>query len=719
MYTEKELIKCKSINNSDIYNYLRNTYNKTPSKFYRTVSYRNMSLKKNKSMLENRKRKTEKKEENLMSTFNYTSEVDSKYIVKKAVVVGCNYVSEERSRLYGSVNDAYVFCRALVKYFDFLPENILLLTDSLPSNAYIYEDFDINRKKYINVDEEENIKNNEPLKKKNIFNLFNTNALYTTLKKTNEEELNCNSCKDVEIKNVDISSEKMNFNLWPTRVNILKAVNWLVRDSIPFGSYVFYFAGKSVQVDNMSGWEGEGYDEAFLCSDPFNKISEHNVITAVQLKDLLLSINESAQMTIILDCSGGQTILDPAGTENSLSYIKGCKQKGIWPITNPTNKVHKAIYDITILNNTSMKKYFCRSRYSKLIEVESTSAMIDPLLQSISSLPVAPKAYCLCAATWEQISIEGLFPIIEFARVSQLKKPESYKTGEGHYQNMNKKNIRAEKSNRNGPNGLINKNNNLSKKTNYEKNFNFTLNMMKMFFSNTNNNENKLDEKEKINRLGFNENDSDYIDDNYNSDDNNNNNNYYYNYDGEKGFKNFQENLNNVGQKDVIKNKKFKDNYILVSHGVFTYCLIEAIIEFKEKELKYNILEKKNEQFIPMTLKNLINVIQQKMQNIKYNKLKKINQKPEFTIHPGANATNNNYFVHYSKNIHFQNYKCNFINADLSPFLNVNKAWEEINRTTLRNRKSLSLSSTLINTASSKYFTQKNEQFKNSYSLKY
>ncbi|KAI4835838.1 metacaspase-3 [Plasmodium brasilianum] len=720
---KKGLGTCKSICNSDIYNYLRNTHTKTLTNFHRTVSYRKQSSKMNVSdrAIPEIKLKNGGPLESATTAITTTeNEVDTKKIVKKAVVIGCNYLNDVGgNRLYGSVNDAYIFCRALVKYFDFMPDNILLLTDSLPSNAYIYEDFDIDRKKYI---KEEYIYANDEKKveKNNFFNLFNKSSTYDK-EKINTKMIDSNSCRNVDIKNVDFSSENISFNLWPTRINILKAVNWLVRDSAPFGSYVFYFAGKSVQVDNMSGWEGEGYDEAFLCSDPFSRNYAHNVITTVQLKDLLLSINISAQMTIILDCSGGQTILDPAGTENSLSYIKGCKQKGIWPIANPTNKVHKAVYDITILNHISMKKYFCKSRYSKLIEVESTSAMIDPLLQSISSLPVAPKAYCLCAATWEQTSIEGLFPTVEFARVTQIK-PMIDLEQVGKNKKINEKKLGNKcEVGKNKHKKILSNVHKLGteKKSIYEKNFSFSLNVMKLFFNNStsginNNSTNynkdydkmRKDEEENAEEKKIKHSSLHY----------DNDNNVKHAVSNESDDSDYS--VNTTSNEEIFNNCKGKDNYVLVSHGVFTYCLIEAIIEFKEIELKNNIFEQRNAKFLPMTLKNLINVIQKKIQNVKNNKLKKLDQKPEFTIHPGANASTNNYFVHYSKNIHFQNYKCDFMHSDLSPFLNVNKAWEEINKNTLKNRKSLSVTSTLINTASSKYFTAESNKIKNSYSLR-
>ncbi|ANQ10739.1 Peptidase [Plasmodium coatneyi] len=279
---------CKSISNSDIYNYLRNKDPKTLTHFHRTVSYRNQSLKKEKSltvlsqkggingvtslgakvnMLDGaRMLNGAKMREQLLDA---AFEADSKHTVKKAVVIGCNYMREaEGERLYGAVNDAYIFSRVLVKYFDFKPENILLLTDSLPSNAYIYEDFDINKKKYIKQGASRNKTNEEERKKKkNLFHLFNTSNMGSH-EKDGAEIDKCNSCKNFAIKNVDFSSEGISFHLWPTRINILKAVNWLVRDSVPLGSYVFYFAGKSVQVDNMSGWEGKATTKLFFVRTP-------------------------------------------------------------------------------------------------------------------------------------------------------------------------------------------------------------------------------------------------------------------------------------------------------------------------------------------------------------------------------------------------------------------------------------------------------------------
>eukprot|EP00922_Rhytidocystis_sp_ex-Travisia-forbesii_P023154 GHVS01034000.1.p2 GENE.GHVS01034000.1~~GHVS01034000.1.p2 ORF type:complete len:561 (-),score=84.71 GHVS01034000.1:2011-3585(-) len=212
----------------------------------------------------------------------------------------------------------------------------------------------------------------------------------------------------------DVEKAQVNpyVQLWPTKRNILTAVNWLSRDSRPGDVLVFYFAGHGVQVDNMSGWEGEGYDEALLPMDYFNGPGDDwNVLTTIHLKDLLLDIDREAQLTIILDCAGGQTMLDPAGTDSGWSFIKGVKQKGIWPfLTNPTNKVYRATYDPSVWTHPDMQRHMTRPRYIPGIEVDSTAALIDPSLQQAPSTAIVTAALCFAAAPWGQVCVEAIFP---------------------------------------------------------------------------------------------------------------------------------------------------------------------------------------------------------------------------------------------------------------------------------------------------------------------
>eukprot|EP00918_Siedleckia_nematoides_P070025 GHVU01152621.1.p1 GENE.GHVU01152621.1~~GHVU01152621.1.p1 ORF type:complete len:129 (-),score=12.23 GHVU01152621.1:83-469(-) len=74
----------------------------------------------------------------------------------------------------------------------------------------------------------------------------------------------------------------------------VRALAWLTKETIPGDVLVFYFAGHGVQVDNMSGWEGEGYDEALVPLD-LNAVVESdgwgvpNPITAMQIREARIS----------------------------------------------------------------------------------------------------------------------------------------------------------------------------------------------------------------------------------------------------------------------------------------------------------------------------------------------------------------------------------------------------------------------------------------------
>ncbi|CDJ68977.1 ICE-like protease (caspase) p20 domain-containing protein, putative [Eimeria necatrix] len=64
---------------------------------------------------------------------------------------------------------------------------------------------------------------------------------------------------------------------------------------------------------------------------------------------MLLSVAPQVHVCMILDTCGCQTILDPAGTGSVWTFIKGVKQKGLWPLlTDPTNRMQRASYNSNV-----------------------------------------------------------------------------------------------------------------------------------------------------------------------------------------------------------------------------------------------------------------------------------------------------------------------------------------------------------------------------------
>jgi len=301
--------------------------------------------------------------------------------IKRAVVIGINYRHRREIALRGTCNDAHLFALALINLMEFDCRNIVLLTDTLPSSCY-------------------RSGGKSPRKKGKIETVLSLGASF-----------DCTTESDNGRPNSPQFTDQPDRDRLPTRHNIMTALKWLVKDSIPGDVIVFYYAGHGVQVDDRSGWEGEGYHEAIvpLDNDP---TGDPNPITTLQLKEILLSVDEQAQVTLILDCNGGQTMLDPAGTGNWF-YIKGVKQKGFWPfITDPTNKVNRAKYDSRIWKDEAMYRKFARPRFLPGIDIASTSELATPSQQKFAHPPLKAKAFLLAAAPWGQCAVEAIFPSV-------------------------------------------------------------------------------------------------------------------------------------------------------------------------------------------------------------------------------------------------------------------------------------------------------------------
>eukprot|EP01069_Polyplicarium_translucidae_P003342 Polyplicarium_translucidae@DN2280_c0_g1_i5.p1 len=287
---------------------------------------------------------------------------------KRAVVVGCCYPRNVDIRLNGCANDAQVFALSLVHLLQFAPHNVVLLTDVYPNSCY----------------------RSKPRHR------------------PHEMELA-----------PDLQDDPLRL---PTRQNILLGLNWLRSNAAAGDALVFFFAGHGIQIDNMSGWEGEGYDEGILPCD-FNETDcgVPNILTASIIKQVLVGGSAQAQLSIFLDCNGGQTMLDPAGT-GSWRYIRGIKQKGVWPfLTDPTSKVNRAKYDSSVWMSERMRMRHARPRFVPGIDVDNTANLADPALQGASAHPIRCRAFLLAAAPWGQCAVEALFSSIAIRPLGKKK----------------------------------------------------------------------------------------------------------------------------------------------------------------------------------------------------------------------------------------------------------------------------------------------------------
>ncbi|KAJ1604929.1 metacaspase-like protein [Cryptosporidium canis] len=300
---------------------------------------------------------------------------------KKAVIIGINYIDTEGISLRGCANDAKLMALTLMSHFDFNASDIIFLTDSEPDRGY------------------------------------------DTLVDSQEPTLFYDNWPRDEIPPVKHHDSR----IYPNKRNILTAINWLTRDAEAGDILVFYFAGHGVQVDVLTSYEGEGYDEALLPADSTlylasngSDLDEYNVLLCSELKELLLCVPPETQLNVILDCNGGQTILDPAGNLNGMWYIKGVVTKGIWPFLSATNKVKRAHYNSSVFKDAQMAHRLVRPRYVPCVQVGNTQNLKDPSLQSTQYVSLSCKGYCFSAAPWSQIAAEASLPLLSVTRKTQV-----------------------------------------------------------------------------------------------------------------------------------------------------------------------------------------------------------------------------------------------------------------------------------------------------------
>ena len=95
--------------------------------------------------------------------------------------------------------------------------------------------------------------------------------------------------------------------LMPTRANILKSIDWLVKGAKPGDALFFHFSGHGTQQPDTDSTEADGMDECLVPSDH----EKNGLITDDQLFDRLVRpLPKGVRLTCLFDCCHSGTGLD-------------------------------------------------------------------------------------------------------------------------------------------------------------------------------------------------------------------------------------------------------------------------------------------------------------------------------------------------------------------------------------------------------------------------
>ncbi|GBE61858.1 ICE family protease p20 domain-containing protein, putative [Babesia ovata] len=321
---------------------------------------------------------------------------------RKAVVVGCSYYGDPEACLRGPCNDAMLFASTLVTHMGYDPDDVLLLIDTEPAEIYTRQLVVMSSRPNPALSSR---RNSMERRKTGVIGGVLGGFIDDVFKRVVPD-----SDLDVpEMLMLDSPGPAVDDSNRPSRANILKALRWLVSGTRPGDCGVFYFSGHSVQTDDMSGWEGEGYDEAIVPCDymSFGDPSR-GVIPAAQLRQVIQSVDKRCQMTIVLDTVGMQTALDPAGRSGPWRYIKGAMLRGIWPLTDATGKMQRASYDADVWRDVHMQQQLVRPKFLPMLQVDCAAALLDGFISSNTG-DVSSNSLCLAAAPFQDVAVEALF----------------------------------------------------------------------------------------------------------------------------------------------------------------------------------------------------------------------------------------------------------------------------------------------------------------------
>ncbi|CAD7971416.1 unnamed protein product [Amoebophrya sp. A25] len=203
-----------------------------------------------------------------------------------------------------------------------------------------------------------------------------------------------------------------------TRANILSSLRWLVQDARCGDVLLFYYSGFGVLVDDLAGFEGEGYQEAIYPTDP---AGDDALLPLSEVHDIVTNLPPGVHMSCFFDCDHATTLVDPicgrvAGSiESSIAGDGPWTRKqalcGLVNVGYAEERVREAVHDKHVWHNDHCRRNLQRVKEKYL---KPTAVDLSQLRQRNLTRPAmrrtAPMVFSYSAAGFGQTALELHFP---------------------------------------------------------------------------------------------------------------------------------------------------------------------------------------------------------------------------------------------------------------------------------------------------------------------
>ncbi|KAJ3351464.1 Ca(2+)-dependent cysteine protease [Allomyces javanicus] len=122
--------------------------------------------------------------------------------------------------------------------------------------------------------------------------------------------------------------------VWPTRQNILAAIDWLVQGAKAGDSLVFFYSGHGGRVQDFSQDELDGFDEAIV---PWDAWQNGFLVDDDLHRALIAPLPKGVRLTVIIDACHSGTALDLPFV---YQFRAGATQPELFTSTRPSTHLH-------------------------------------------------------------------------------------------------------------------------------------------------------------------------------------------------------------------------------------------------------------------------------------------------------------------------------------------------------------------------------------------